>query len=103
MKRVNAHPDNVPGDFYVEDGCCTLCGIPQVHAPELFSDLYDKADHCYVKKQPTNETELGQMLRVIQGAELRCVRYCGGNSEIRAKLAATGDGDICDNQPDDQG
>ena len=27
---------NVIGPFYVEDGCCTLCAVPDAIAPELF-------------------------------------------------------------------
>jgi hypothetical protein len=23
------------GDFYVEDGCCAACGVPQAVAPDL--------------------------------------------------------------------
>ncbi len=41
-------PKNVPGDFYVEDGCCTSCGMPTTEAPELFA--YAPDGHCYVRQ-----------------------------------------------------
>jgi hypothetical protein len=25
-RSKRAHPANAPGEFYVENGCCTLCG-----------------------------------------------------------------------------
>jgi len=30
---------NVIGDFYVEEGCCTLYGVPESIAPDLFERL----------------------------------------------------------------
>ena len=36
MSRRIPHAANVKGDFYVEENCCTMCGVPFVEAPELF-------------------------------------------------------------------
>ena len=96
-RRKKAYPANAPGEFYVEDQCCTLCGVPQVTAPELFSAIDDAADHCYVKRQPANEAELARMLRTISGAELRCIRYAGTEGSIQARLVESRDWDACDN------
>lgn len=63
------HPNNAIGDFYVEDRCCTLCGVPET-APALFEIDYERQRHCWVKRQPTNVAELDEMLDVIASAEL---------------------------------
>lgn len=42
------YPKNVEGDFYVEDGCCTACDVPNYYAPELFE--YDDELHCFVAR-----------------------------------------------------
>ena len=41
MSEHKPHPANVPGDFYVEDGCCTMCLVPFTEAPELFGECQD--------------------------------------------------------------
>ncbi len=70
-----ADPRNVPGDFYVEKDCCTLCGVPWHIAPELFG--YDDQG-WWVKRQPANVGDHAKMLRVIEVQELGCVRHRGG-------------------------
>ena len=96
-RSKRAHPANAPGEFYVENGCCTLCGVPQVTAPELFSAIDDASDHCYVRRQPANEAELARMLKTIDAAELRCIRYAGTERSIQARLVGAGEGAVCDN------
>src|SRR5690349_11925792 len=68
------HPSNVPGDYYVEDGCCTMCMLPFNEAPELIGEAKDPRgySHCFVKRQPQNDHERAQMVSAIQVAELRC-------------------------------
>ena len=99
-KRI---PANVPGDFYVESECCTLCGVPFVTAPSLFGQIphADGYGECYVKKQPTSPSELDAMIETIAAAELRCIRYAGSDLTIRRRLADIGEGDVCD-QPLDE-
>jgi hypothetical protein len=60
------HSANVPGDFYVEDGCCTMCEVPFAEAPDLFGSVQDPRGytHCYVKRQPETPDELDQMVSV---------------------------------------
>lgn len=72
-----AHPRNVAGEFYVENECCTLCGVPWQIAPELFA--YDDSG-CWVAKQPENADERRQMLAVIDAQELDCIHRRGGNN-----------------------
>ncbi|MFO1094028.1 MAG: hypothetical protein U0992_12060 [Planctomycetaceae bacterium] len=99
MSEPRPHPANVPGDFYVEDGCCTMCEVPFTHAPELFGECQDPKGyvHCYVKRQPQNSSELASMLEVIQCAELECIRYRGGDRQIQLELVNREEGNICDN------
>jgi hypothetical protein len=102
---IKPHPLNVPGDFYVEDNCCTACGVPQSVAPTLFPIMDASFEHCYVSKQPSSKAELEQMLTAMQNAELACIRYRGVNAEIRARIRALpGDGsiDLCDELPGDE-
>jgi len=63
-------PRNVPGRYYVQKDCCLLCGVPWHYAPELFA--YDN-DGCWVKRQPANEPEERQMLKVMEIQELGCI------------------------------
>jgi hypothetical protein len=68
------HPRNAPGDFYVEDGCCTTCDVPFYYAPDLFK--YDNTEtHCFVSKQPANEAENYQIIKALWASELECIRY----------------------------
>jgi hypothetical protein len=56
-------PRNAPGEFYVEHGCCTLCGVPWRYAPELFS--HDEHG-CWVARQPITASERANMAKVIR-------------------------------------
>ncbi|WP_442881984.1 ferredoxin [Duganella sp. S19_KUP01_CR8] len=87
-------PENSPGPFYVEDGCCTSCGMPSTVAPGLFS--YANDGHCYVSKQPSDEKEVYQMIQAFEVQDIGCIRYRGSNRVIKIKLVALGEGDQCD-------
>lgn len=84
---------NVPGPFYVVDGCCTMCGVPQSIAPRLFGD--DRVQ-CFVKRQPATDEELWQMLQVVRTQEFDCVRYGGDDENISNRIAEAGEADKCD-------
>lgn len=88
------HRLNVPGPFYVLDGCCTACGVPETTAPELFA--YDCSDHCYVKRQPSSDEELERAMFVMWGQELECVRYAGTDPNVLRRLAEAGCSSQCD-------
>jgi hypothetical protein len=87
-------PENVPGDFYVENGCCISCNMPFEEAPTLFSSAAD--GHCFVSKQPTNASEVFQMINALAVQDVGCVRFKGLNRVIQIKLVAAGEGDQCD-------
>lgn len=91
---------NVVGPFYVEDGCCTSCGVPQSIAPALFTE--NEHEHCYVRSQPGDEAETDAMLRVIATQEFGCIRYGGSDPAILRRLVEGGGSDQCD-QPAPRG
>jgi hypothetical protein len=91
------HPRNVPGPFYVVDGCCTACDVPVTEAPDLFA--YDEACHCYVKRQPQSAEELDRALRAAWLAELQCIRYRGDDPEVLRRFAELGEPHLCDVPP----
>jgi len=90
------HRLNVAGPFYVEDGCCTRCGVPDVTAPELFGE----ADYtCFVKRQPETTHELGRMLRAMITSEVGCIRYGGVDAAVIRRLAQNGESALADVAP----
>src|SRR5687767_8716512 len=92
------HPKNTPGPFYVEAGCCTACGIPDVTAPELFG--WDSASHCFVMRQPATTNEADRMLLTMIRSELGCIRYSGADTRIIRRLAEQGEGALSDVAPE---
>jgi len=52
----NRYPENVPGQFFVDDQCidCDLC---REHAPRFFARNDDEG-HSYVANQPETEAEV---------------------------------------------
>ena len=85
---VAPHADSVPGDFYVENACCTLCGVPQMVAPNLIGVSEEKyGRHCFWKKQPESTEELKQAFMVLDQQELGCHRYAGDDPAILAHIS----------------
>jgi hypothetical protein len=90
-------PTSVPGDFYVENHCCTSCGVPQAVAPDLVGWIDEEMSRCYWKKQPETREELRQAFAIFDGQELGCHRYAGHDPEIQARVGR----ENCDNtRPD---
>ena len=88
------HPKNVPGDFYVEDGCCIACAVPMSEAPEFFE--FDD-DHCYVKRQPQTPAEFDTMLDALRVQEVDCIHYKGHDHGFIQRLVDAGEWAVCDN------
>jgi len=86
------HPKNIPGDFYVEDGCCTMCGVPFAAAPELFSEGKDEDgyEYYYVSRQPETAAEIDQMIDALSCSELACIHYQGRDPQIIERLVQIG-------------
>jgi len=99
MSQHKRHPLNVPGDFYVEDGCCVACLVPFEAVPELLR--YDEdASHCYVCQQPRNSQERQLMAEAIGLSEVRCIRYSGKNEQVLNLLSIKGELGQCDPEED---
>ena len=94
MSKVVPHALNVPGDFYVEDGCCTSCEMPFQEAPGHFK--YDDGGHCYVCKQPSTEEETAQMVSAVSVSELSCIRYAGHDPSVLKALVELNESGQCD-------
>ncbi len=103
MAEHKPHPANVPGDFYVEDGCCTMCLVPFAEASELFGECQDRNGypHCFVKRQPETPAELTKMISAIRCAELMCIRYRGTDRRVQLELVEADTGVVCDTLPPD--
>jgi hypothetical protein len=97
MAAARRHPLNVPGDFYVEHGCCTSCDVAPSEAPGHFA--YDDSGHCYVCKQPREDDEVGRMVSAVHVADMDCIRYAGTDASILGKLDAVGACNQCDALP----
>ncbi len=95
--KPKPYPKNIEGDFYVEDGCCMTCMVTEVHAPNLMG--FDETEnHCFVAKQPINESEVYQAIKATWAAETDCLRYSGQNLSILRRLAEAGASDSCDHK-----
>jgi hypothetical protein len=95
---VKPHPLNVPGFFYVENGLCMACCMPQHEAPQLIGFVDDSREyHCYFKKQPENPEEIELAIQAIEVSCCGAVRYGGENPIIIQRLTQLGCKDDCDN------
>ena len=90
---ITRYPKNVPGDFYVEEGCCVTCAVPMAEAPEFF-EMDD--EQCYVVRQPASMQEADYLLNAIGTQEVGCIRYAGEDKSIIVRMVDNGDGDSCD-------
>ena len=92
------HPENAPGDFSVEDGCCITCGIPESEAPEVF-DWAKDGGHCIVARQPQNSASVTRTLRAMVNAEVDCIRYRGSDPHLGRRIVEIGLAHSCDLAP----
>jgi hypothetical protein len=92
--QPDRHPDNVPGDFYVDRSCCLMCGATSAEAPDLIGT--DEGSRCFVKRQPTSPDEIYRMLRAIWVAEVEGVRYAGADEGMLRRIAEAGMKTACD-------
>jgi len=90
-----AHPHNVPGPFYVEDGCCLWCDVPRSIAPEMFK-YTDDQQHCFVHTQPSTGAELQKVIEVLKTQDIGCIRCRSQNCELLKQLTEEGLRHICD-------
>jgi hypothetical protein len=95
MFENRAHPLNVEGDFYVENGCCITCDLPRALAPDMFKYTAQK-DHCYVYKQPQTADQKRRMIEAMKGAEVLCIRCRSRDKVLLRKLTRRGLEKQCD-------
>ena len=87
------YPANVPGPFYVQDGCCLACGVWEEVAEGLLAwDEESSYPHCYVARQPQSDGEVDQMIAAMNINEVDClrVRICAPDWMKRPKDAGVG-------------
>lgn len=94
METFEPHKNNVPGSFYVCDGCCTACDVPFDGTSDMFT--YDSDMHCYVSKQPETKDDLTRMIRTLLSTELECVRYRGSDPDVLRRLGESGSAHLSD-------
>ena len=99
IEAFRPHPENVPGPFYVINGCCTACDVPFVEAPGLFA--YDQTNHCFVARQPKTKEQVTGMLGAAWAAEFKCIRYRGNDADVLRRFGELGEPDLCDIAPPD--
>lgn len=94
------HPANVPGDFYVEEGCCITCGVPMQEAPEIFGWAGEPdSTHCVVVHQPKTAQSVDRTLNAMLSSEVDCIRYRGADREIARRIVEMGGRNQCDRPP----
>ena len=81
-------PKSAPGDFYVEETCCTSCGVPQAIAPDLVGWIDEGLQQCYWIKQPQTADELDRAIQIIHTQEIGCHRYSGSDRTMLRRLPA---------------
>lgn len=100
MTARKRYSRNVPGDFYVEDGCCTMCGVAEAEAPELLAS--DPLRHsndwqsCYFRRQPRSRKGPEHIINAKDVAEVDCIRYAGTDEKILKRLCEAGHERLCD-------
>ena|ERR1700740_1150905 len=79
--------ESCQGNFYVQQGCCLSCGVPQSVAPTLvgWRDT-ENSTECYWIRQPRTAEQLEQAIRIIHEQELDCHRYAGTDPKVIRKL-----------------
>jgi hypothetical protein len=73
--------------FYIEEGCCVLCGVPEEIAPELFR-TGDK--HCHLLRQPCSPSEVDKTIEAMWSSEVDCIRYGGSDGSILKRIGEAG-------------
>jgi hypothetical protein len=96
-KPLPPHPANVPGSFYVEDGCCISCGVWEDVAPDLLAWLPDGSySHCYVARQPETDEEFVRMMDAMHVGEVDCIRVRNCRFDWAERLRQAGLGEQID-------
>ncbi|MFN3650537.1 MAG: ferredoxin [Armatimonadota bacterium] len=98
MDDNTPHPLNVPGPFYVEDGCCVACMVPHLIAPDLMG-FDEESSHCFVRQQPSSPEAVTRAIFAVRISEVGCLRYGGTDPDILRRFAELGEAGACDHAP----
>ena len=79
---MKAYKKNCKGDFFVEEGACTLCQAPEDIAPNL---IMSDNTSCYFYKQPETEEEIDQALKAMESSCCADLVYNGTDPVIIKK------------------
>lgn len=83
---------NAAGAFYVVNGECISCLLPEGEAPELMG----MGDHCYFKRQPATSAEVENAIKAVTVSCCNALRYAGTDNSIILRLKQLNCGDRCD-------
>src|SRR5262245_21900427 len=91
------HPRNAPGHFYVADGECMACMVPEAVAPDLMG-FHDSPElsHCFFARQPRGEAEVRAALDAMHASCCGALRYAGTDRDVLAELKRLGLAAQCD-------
>lgn len=88
-------PSNAPGPFYVVNGECITCMLPESEAPELMG--FDQAQqHCYFQRQPATAEETENAIVAVAVACCSALRYAGDDPSTVQRLKALQSTEQCD-------
>lgn len=73
--------------FYIEAGCCLLCGVPEQIAPEIFRT---GGEHCHLLRQPCSSSEVDKTIEAMWSSEVDCIRYGGSDDAILKRIGEAG-------------
>lgn len=80
---------NVPGPFYVGEGCL-LCVVPETEAPTMISSPPGPVQgdtSCLVHRQPHSYDDVKIMIQAMAASCIECVRYRGTDPGVLRLLA----------------
>ncbi len=91
-RKFESHPKSAPGDFYVINGECIICGAPHLVAPDLIGwsanpgSIDPRYLHCIWKKQPETELEMVQAFNAFAACCVGCYRYAGNDPAVMERI-----------------
>lgn len=96
MNTFDRYPENVQGDFYVQNQACISCGAPQAEAPDLIEHTKLDYGHCYFKKQPETQEEIERAINAMSVSCIAGIRYGGKDKSILKRMYESGLQAECD-------
>jgi hypothetical protein len=95
-RRLDAHPSNSDGPFYVLADECIACGAAEQQAKGLMS--HDDNGSCFFARQPFTTEETDAAIRALWSSCCEAIRYSGDDVAILTRIAQIGSASACDKQ-----